>query len=168
MQRLKYYVIFFTVIKMPCYIPCNKNMQWLECCVTFFSIKKEGKECQGVSWNAISHPLHWKYAVIRMLSHIPIELCLNTSFHDLRQLFPGSQTTAIDDDSIAVVKVDEVYLEAGDAYGYAVQRCLRCEFPGRDITKSFDFAQFRRHFYDGVVAPVQAVYMRLPASSTTL
>ena len=103
-----------------------------------------------------------------MLSHIPIELCLNTSFHDLRQLFPGSQTTAIDDDSIAVVKVDEVYLEAGDAYGYAVQRCLRCEFPGRDITKSFDFAQFRRHFYDGVVAPVQAVYMRLPASSTTL
>jgi hypothetical protein len=53
---------------------------------------------------------------------------------------------------------DRVYLEAGQSYGYAAQRCLRCEFPGRDAVKSFDFEQFRRDFFNGVVAPVHAVY----------
>ena len=99
-----------------------------------------------------------------------IELCINSPFEEFRQQSQtgNTQTTATDDYEIAVMKTNEVYLDAGDSYGYAVQRCVRCEFPGRDISKSFDFSQFRRHFYNGVVAPVQATFSRLPASYSSI
>lgn len=102
-----------------------------------------------------------------------IELCLNTTFEQIRQESQedgrpsaplGISSSAIDDFEIANRQTDKIYLEAGDSYGYAVQRCLRCEFPGRDVTKTFDFSQFRQSFFNGVVAPVQATYMMLPAS----
>ena len=91
-----------------------------------------------------------------------IELCINKSFEEFRQQGDtgSSATTILDDLKIAESKIDEVYNQAGDSYGYAVQRCLRCEFPGRDITKKFEFSTFRRHFYNNVVAPVQATYIR--------
>lgn len=99
-----------------------------------------------------------------------IELCINIPFEEFRQQSQtgNTQTAVTDDYEIAVMKTNEVYLDAGDSYGYAVQRCLRCEFPGRDITKNFDFSQFRRHFYNGVVAPVQATFSRLPASCSSI
>jgi hypothetical protein len=99
-----------------------------------------------------------------------IELCLPCSFEQLRQEHrPGAASaTAIDDYEIALSKVDKVYLEAGDSYGYAVQRCLRLEFPGREVEKNFDFRQFRQSFYCHVVAPVQAYYVRLPSSSSSV
>lgn len=54
--------------------------------------------------------------------------------------------------------IDQVYLSEGDLYGDAIRRCLRCEFPGRDVTKDFIFQPFRKHFLEGVVAPVQATF----------
>ena len=100
------------------------------------------------------------------LGIVLIELCLNKSFEEFRPSNPEeSTTTNIPDDlRIAESKLDEVYNQAGDSYGYAVQRCLRCDFPGRNITKTFDFSTFRRHYYNNVVAPLQATYFRYPAS----
>jgi hypothetical protein len=102
-----------------------------------------------------------------------IELCLNRKFEDLRREYQlnnfgvsmglDAQAVIPDDMEIADRQVDRVYLDAGYSYGYAVQRCLRCEFPGRDITKNFDFKEFRRHFFNGVVAPVQAAFERQPS-----
>ncbi|EHA55776.1 hypothetical protein MGG_07344 [Pyricularia oryzae 70-15] len=54
-------------------------------------------------------------------------------------------------------------------YGYAVQRCLRFEFPGRDVTKSIQFDQFRHQFFFlCVVAPVQATFALLASSCSLL
>ncbi|KAI0909370.1 hypothetical protein F4823DRAFT_594727 [Ustulina deusta] len=101
-----------------------------------------------------------------------IELCLDTTFEQIRQEIQehdrpsaplGIRSSAIDDFEIANRQTDRIYLEAGDSYGYAVQRCLRCEFPGRDVTKTFEFSQFRQSFFNGVVAPIQATYMMLAA-----
>jgi len=102
------------------------------------------------------------------------ELCLNTTLDTIRWReeqptrggTPDTTTTAqqlpvLDERvlyELADRQSDRVYLEAGQSYGYAVQRCLRCEFPGRDSVKSFDFERFRRDFFNGVVAPVHAVY----------
>jgi hypothetical protein len=107
-----------------------------------------------------------------------IELCLSRPFAELRresQIYSqnvsgaGMQqvavaSTALDDYAVAEMQTDKVYREAGYMYGYAVQRCLRCEFPGRDITKNFQFQQFRTNFFSGVVAPIQATYALIPAS----
>jgi hypothetical protein len=107
-----------------------------------------------------------------------IELCLNRSFGELRREsqmynpnFSGNITlkeavssTASEDYAIAEMQTDKVYLEAGYLYGYAVQRCLRYEFPGRDVTKNFQFRQFRANFFSGVVAPIQATFSMIPGS----
>ena len=100
-----------------------------------------------------------------------IELCLNKPFDQLRkEVVTDSLTAAFgiepapDDYEVANLQMQKVYLEGGDFYGYAVQRCLRCEFPGRDITKNFAFDQFRRDFFAYVVAPIQATYTLLPSS----
>lgn len=52
-------------------------------------------------------------------------------------------------------KLEKVYDKAGDSYGDAAQRCVRFSFQGRDVSKDFNFEQFRHQFYDTVVAPVQ-------------
>jgi len=97
-----------------------------------------------------------------------IELCLNTPFERLRQECHSNSLSAsmgmaaaLDDYEVANTCIQRVYLDGGDLYGYAVQRCLRCEFPGRDVTKSFEFEQFRTDFFKGVVAPVQATFVLL-------
>ena len=85
------------------------------------------------------------------------------------QDFAGSPvSTPADQFNAAESRLDDLYLEAGDSYAYAVQRCLRCEFPGRDVAKSFDFPIFRSHFYNTVVAPIQATYLRYPASCAAI
>lgn len=60
--------------------------------------------------------------------------------------------------------LNHVYLEAGDDYGYATQRCIGFEFRGRDATKTFDNEQFCQHFFNDVVAPLQATYERTEAA----
>lgn len=103
-----------------------------------------------------------------------IELCLNRPFEELRresQLrdeLAQKSVTALDDYEIAEKQTDKVYLDAGYSYGYAVQRCLRCEFPGRDVTKTFQFQQFRTHFFAGVVAPIQATFSMIPKSCASI
>lgn len=104
-----------------------------------------------------------------------IELCLGKPFEQLRREYHyGSLSAAFgmgipaNDYEIANQYVDKVYLEAGDFYGHAVQRCIRCEFPGRDITKNFQFEQFRRDFFSYVIAPVQTTYALLPSSVASL
>ncbi|KAK4222188.1 hypothetical protein QBC38DRAFT_99834 [Podospora fimiseda] len=103
-----------------------------------------------------------------------IELSLNKPFEQLRQEYHASSLASavglagqnsVSDFELANVCMQRVYLEAGDLYGYAVQRCLRCEFPGRDVTKSFEFEQFRTDFFHGVVAPVQVTFNLLQATS---
>ncbi|KAK3381820.1 hypothetical protein B0H63DRAFT_476666 [Podospora didyma] len=90
------------------------------------------------------------------------ELCLNTTLHNLR-LESGQDTTQPPSEAetyeLAQRQTERVYLDAGQLYGYAVKRCLRCDFPDQDSMQSFDFAQFRRHFFNLVVAPVHATYV---------
>ncbi|KAK7403826.1 hypothetical protein QQX98_010397 [Neonectria punicea] len=108
--------------------------------------------------------------ILFALGVLLMELCLDTTLGNLRQesrdgslaRSVGLEPTDVDDFELADRQSDRVYLDAGQSYGYAVQRCLRCEFPGRDRTKSFDFEQFRRHFFNGVVAPVHVAYIMQP------
>lgn len=107
-----------------------------------------------------------------------IELCFNCPFAEIRrrsrtrsQNLSGVETqrmattvTATEDYAIAEELTEKVYQEAGHMYGYAVQRCLRCEFPGRDVTKNFHFQSFRMSFFSGVIAPIQATFDLIPAS----
>ncbi|KAH8742648.1 hypothetical protein F5883DRAFT_442043 [Diaporthe sp. PMI_573] len=55
-------------------------------------------------------------------------------------------------------RLDEVYREAGDSYGYAAQRCVKCDFQGQNSQIDFNAPKFRQQFYDSVVAPIQATY----------
>ncbi|KAL4988839.1 hypothetical protein BDW68DRAFT_176506 [Aspergillus falconensis] len=98
-----------------------------------------------------------------------IELCLSKSFAEMRQ--PGESGTSaslLDDYQTALSKLDEVYRLAGDSYGDAAARCVKLQFDGRDQYKDFSFSQFRRQFYDAVVAPVQATYLMFPDSRMPL
>lgn len=90
-----------------------------------------------------------------------IELCINRPFANIRQT-SESLTAALQLDYYqdVVSKLEEVRLIAGDSYGDAAERCVKFTFPGRDLYKNFIFSQFRQQFYDGVVAPVQATYLR--------
>jgi len=95
-----------------------------------------------------------------------MELCLNTTLAPLRQQWRESSfATEVgiapaepDDFALAIQHADQIYREVGRSYAYAVQRCLRCEFPGPDSKKSFGFENFRKDFFDNAVAPVQANY----------
>ena len=100
-----------------------------------------------------------------------VELCLDKTFEQIQQEsqdndfgasleIPGTTSSVppSSDFDVATGCIDEVFLSEGELYGDAVQRCLRCEFPGRDVTKDFNFREFRQNFFEGVVAPVQATY----------
>ncbi|KAK0622605.1 hypothetical protein B0T14DRAFT_564048 [Immersiella caudata] len=95
--------------------------------------------------------------VVFRLGILLTELCLNTTLDTLRSTRPEYRTMT--DYELAASLSDSIYLDAGHSFGYAVQRCLRCEFPGRDSTKRLEIEQFRNVFFNGVVAPVQAVYL---------
>jgi hypothetical protein len=94
-----------------------------------------------------------------------IELCINKSFAEIRQV-SGNATSTLQfgDYRAALNTLDEVRCQAGDLYGNAAERCLKFVFEGRDQYKNFDFVQFRQQFYDTVVAPVQATYLLMPGS----
>ncbi|SPO04608.1 uncharacterized protein DNG_07293 [Cephalotrichum gorgonifer] len=89
-----------------------------------------------------------------------IELCINKPLEEMRTAGEsGPRDPLLVDYPTAESKLDEVYREAGDSYGYATERCVKFAFEGRDIHRDFDFSQFRQQFYDAVVAPVQATYL---------
>ncbi|KAF2798221.1 hypothetical protein K505DRAFT_268188 [Melanomma pulvis-pyrius CBS 109.77] len=94
-----------------------------------------------------------------------IELCTNKPFAETRQAGNGAMPASLlDEYQAALSNLDEVYRLAGDSYGYAVERCVKFSFQGRDVHKDFDFSQFRQQFHDAVVAPIQATYLMLPDS----
>jgi hypothetical protein len=102
------------------------------------------------------------------LGLILIELCLKTPFEELRQTLDdqtrGHAVSApiLDQYRTAVDRLDDVYYEASDLYGNAVQRCIKSSFQGPESTKRFNVEQFRVQFYNTVVAPVQATYRMMP------
>ncbi|KAI8685161.1 hypothetical protein NCS57_00184600 [Fusarium keratoplasticum] len=102
------------------------------------------------------------------LGVILIELCLKTPFEELRQtLHDESRGQAVsapilDQYDTAIDRLDDVYREAGDSYGNAVQRCIKSSFQGPKSTRQFNVGQFRIQFYNTVVAPVQATYSMMP------
>ncbi|KAH8166658.1 hypothetical protein CIB48_g1539 [Xylaria polymorpha] len=86
------------------------------------------------------------------LGVILVELCMI----DLKS------ESLVEDYRAVVSRLDEVRRIAGSAYGDAAERCIKFSFPGRDMYKTFDMLQFRKRFYDDVVAPVQAAYYLMP------
>ena len=138
--------------------------------ISFTSSPNSGSNI--VSDSALERSSLIRNQTIFSLGILLIELCLNVPFEQLRrEAQSGDLTTSLgigpttDDYHIADLQVQRVYLEAGDDHGYAVQRCLRCEFPRRDVTKTFIFDSFRRDFFAYVVAPVQATFNLLPSSN---
>lgn len=104
------------------------------------------------------------------LGVILTELCLGRSFENLladSSILIGTklQNTASsfrDYDFLSIL-VDKVQLEVGEQYADAIRRCLRCPFDGRDDEQDLKLPQFRKNFFLGIVAPVQATYNRLSA-----
>lgn len=91
--------------------------------------------------------------VIFALGVILIELCMI----DMQK-----SDSLIKDYRTAVRELDRVRRIAGSAYGDAAERCVKFSFSGRDVYKKFGFEGFRKHFYENVVAPVQATYYLMP------
>ncbi|KAL9616955.1 MAG: hypothetical protein Q9160_008225 [Pyrenula sp. 1 TL-2023] len=110
---------------------------------------------QQSSYRFQSSKIHDK--VICALGVCLIELCLNAQFEELKS---SSVLGQVDDFDFAVHKLDDVYREAGDSYGYAVQRCLKFEFKGISPSRTLIYPAFRQTFHQNVVAPVQARYLR--------
>ncbi len=76
-----------------------------------------------------------------------------------------SSPTLLDDYSTAVSELDQVRLIAGDSYGNAVERCIKFVFQGLERTREFDHPNFRREFYNVVIAPIQATYLMMPETT---
>ncbi|KAH0030900.1 hypothetical protein KCU78_g2939, partial [Aureobasidium melanogenum] len=93
-----------------------------------------------------------------------IELCLNRSFEECKRAanIGTTSTNIIDDYGVAESLIEDVFDEGGEPYGNAVQKCIRFAFPGRDTTKNFSHATFRRHFHHLVVAPIEATLSTVP------
>ncbi|KAK3375685.1 hypothetical protein B0T24DRAFT_572047 [Lasiosphaeria ovina] len=137
--------------------------------------KARGKQPDTSSWTDADRPSKIRNKFLFALGVLLMELSLNKTIDSIQQesragSVAGRRSNPCTVTSPAVQpepdiyelaerQTDRVYIDAGHSYGYAVQRCLRCEFPGRDSMKSFDFAQFRRQFFDTVVAPVHAAYI---------
>jgi hypothetical protein len=101
--------------------------------------------------NVLSRPIPNK--TIFALGILLIELGTNERFE-----CSSLETILTDDYSTLQSKLDKVYREAGDSYGYAAQRCVKCDFPGQASHIDFELAKFRQQFHDTVIAPVQATY----------
>lgn len=100
-----------------------------------------------------------------------IELGTNKSFEKLRReynaSFPSSTapTTPLDDYDVAKWQIEELSLDPGPSYAGAVEKCLRFIFPGPTAMQTFEHKSFRSTFFDHVIAPIQATYELIPASS---
>lgn len=84
-----------------------------------------------------------------------IELCFNKSLEQLREPedLNNGKPNAYTDFSTANRLIQSVYNEAGNRYGDAVRRCIRCDFDQREET--FESNEFRQAVYHRVVAPLE-------------
>lgn len=96
--------------------------------------------------------------VVLGLGVLLIELCISEPISK-PQGENGEAASTLDDYQSALCRLDEVYREAGNSYGHAAERCVKCMFQGQALERDFDFSAFRKEFYDAVVAPVQATYL---------
>ncbi|KAI0460433.1 hypothetical protein F5B21DRAFT_7760 [Xylaria acuta] len=105
-----------------------------------------------------------RHKTLFALGILLIELGLNKPFHQIRANTdtggPTCETSVQDDYIIAkqVIDSEELELEIGESYANAVQRCIQCHFLGRESTQNFLHSGFRKQFFTGVVAPVQATF----------
>lgn len=83
------------------------------------------------------------------------ELCLGEPFDKLREQqlhILGMPETSSDLD-VADSLIDDVYNQAGDTYGDAVRKCIRCEFDCRRNT--LDDEEFRKAVYKNVIVMLE-------------
>ncbi|KAI0976563.1 hypothetical protein F4678DRAFT_413761 [Xylaria arbuscula] len=115
----------------------------------------------------IQHPGSYQESQIRhktlfALGVLLIELGLNKTFGQLRANSKAEalvgERPVLGDYEIANQVLEELERELGESYAHAVQRCIQCHFLGRESTQNFSHAGFRKQFFTGVVAPVQATF----------
>ncbi|KAI0533155.1 hypothetical protein GGR58DRAFT_506656 [Xylaria digitata] len=103
-----------------------------------------------------------RHKTLFSLGVLLIELGLNKTLNQLRSDMNAMACEASiqEDYMIAnqVIESQEIELELGESYANAVQRCIQCHFLGRESTQNFSHSGFRRQFFTGVVAPVQATF----------
>ncbi|KAF2492290.1 hypothetical protein BU16DRAFT_620675 [Lophium mytilinum] len=87
-----------------------------------------------------------------------IELCLNEDQSALLSAaFSGSFSPDTRERKICEI-IERVYLEGGNFYGAATERCLRCQFTGPAATKTFLDRSFQENFFKDVIALLQVTY----------
>ncbi|KAJ2982580.1 hypothetical protein NUW58_g6412 [Xylaria curta] len=115
-----------------------------------------------------------RHKTLFALGILLIELGLNKTLHQLRNDIdsfhqfhtyieggePSGDISAQDAYTVAnrVIDSEDIELELGLSYSNAVQRCIRCYIPGSSSKLSFSHVEFRKEFFSGVVAPVQATF----------
>ncbi|TGJ83175.1 hypothetical protein E0Z10_g5602 [Xylaria hypoxylon] len=105
-----------------------------------------------------------RHKTLVALGVLLIELGLNKTLNQLRgdinAEVPACDTSVQEKYMVAnqVIESQELELELGESYANAVQRCIQCHFLGRESTQNFLRSAFRRQFFTGVVAPVQATF----------
>lgn len=67
--------------------------------------------------------------------------------------------------AMRIINNQELELEIGDSYANAVQRCIQCHFLGAESTHNFHHLEFRKQFFIGVVAPIQATFDNIITSA---
>ena len=109
--------------------------------------------------NPKSHPALYHNEALFALGILLIELCLGRPLELLRStedpLDNDGNASNWTDRSTAERYLDDVYKEAGNRYGDAVRRCIRCDFNQRKISLQDD--DFRQAAYEGVVVPLQQI-----------
>ncbi|RYP69215.1 hypothetical protein DL769_005330 [Monosporascus sp. CRB-8-3] len=136
-------------------------------CVSYlFPASTNPASSEQTSRNGFAHLIPNK--TVFALGILLIELCINKPFGGIKETRVSenntSQTTVLNVYSTALGRLDEVRRQAGDSYGNAVERCVKCVFRGSEKSREFDLPNFRQEFYEVVVAPVQATYLMMPGS----
>ncbi|OBT70027.1 hypothetical protein VE03_00654 [Pseudogymnoascus sp. 23342-1-I1] len=103
--------------------------------------------------------------VLFALAVMLVELCLDKTLIEMRQLSPGEEngsqkSTVLDDYKTAHDQLNAVFQKSGSNYGNVVQRCLKCEFTIPPQQKRLSFENFRHLVYEGVVAPLEENYKK--------
>ncbi|KAI0010164.1 hypothetical protein F4779DRAFT_616893 [Xylariaceae sp. FL0662B] len=118
----------------------------------------EGNRVNSFQGNQIRHKTLFALGILL------IELGLDISFDQLRSEAQAEGLDADgsleDDYEIAnrIIDSQSLELEVGESYSHAVQRCIQCHFLGSESTQNFSHTSFRKQFFTGVVAPVQATF----------
>ncbi|RYP55837.1 hypothetical protein DL771_012304 [Monosporascus sp. 5C6A] len=147
----------------------RKILSRYACASYLFPASTNPASPEQTSRNSFTHLIPNK--TVFALGILLIELCINKPFGEIQEIrvsgTNSSPNTLLDVYSTALGRLDEVRRQAGDSYGNAVERCVKCVFRGSEESRDFDLPNFRREFYEVVVAPVQATYQMMPGSSVS-